>query len=128
MAMLTLHFIDNPSIKGREGRYQLVRVKTAAVVKSWRASLFSFEWLDASGAIRTLDDLPLHERDKRLKIEQCIKSGESLPRPVLGIGMLDNIEIGAARDVFLTLAASGVEIVEAHIPASNAAEFKKFLA
>lgn len=128
MKTLDLHFIDNPSIKGREDRYQVVRVKSAAVLKSWRSSLFSFEWLNTDGSIRSLDDLPLHERDKRLKVEESIQKNEELSRPVLGIGMLDNIEIGAAREVFLTLAASGVEVIEAHIPASNVAEFKKFIA
>ncbi len=128
MGTLDLQLIDNPVIKGREDRYKVVRVKTVPILTSWRTSLFSFEWLETDGSIRTLDNLPLHERDKRLKIEQSLKKGEALARPVLGIGIMDNVEIGAARDVFLTLAAQGVDVIEAHIPVSNTADFKKFLA
>jgi hypothetical protein len=128
MTVQTLSFTDSPAILGREDRYAQVRVKTAAVLESWRGSLFSFEWLDAKGALRGLDDLPLHERDKRLKIERALQAGEPLARPVLGIGILDNVEIGAGRDVFLTLAAHGMEAIEVYIPAANAREFKKFLA
>ena len=123
-----LSFIDNPSIKGRESRYEIVNVAASKTLKSWKLSLFSFEWLDENGAIRKIDDLPLKERDKRLKVEDFIKSGVAVERPVLGIGIQDNIEIGAGRDVFLTLAASGVEIIQVHIPISCKKDFKQFLA
>ena len=128
MATLDTHFSDSPSIKGREDRYVALRVRTDAILKSWRSSLFSFEWLNPDGSIRSLDELPLHERDKRVKIEKKLAAGEALDRPVLGIGIMDNVEIGAGRDIFLTLAATGLKEIEVHIPVSNAKEFKQFIA
>lgn len=125
--MINSDFIDNSSVKGREDRYLIVKVRAKDVLKSWRKSLFSFEWLTPEGNIRSLDELPLHERDKRLKIEKYLSHGEKLERPVLGIGMLENVEIGAGRDVFLTLASHGVSEIEVHIPASNKSDFKSFL-
>lgn len=127
MATLDLNFTDSTSLKGREDRYAVVRVKTAAILKSWKSSLFSFEWLHPDGSIRGLDDLPLHERDKRIKVEKMVQKGEAVERPVLGIGLLDNIEIGAGRDIFLTLAAQGVQDIEVHIPVSCKKDFKDFL-
>jgi len=127
MATLDLQFTNSPSTKGREDRYAVVRVSVAAVLKSWRSSLFSFEWLNPDGSIRTLDELPLHERDKRVKIEATLAKGAGVDRPVLGIGLLDNIEIGAGRDVFLTLAAQGFQDIEVHIPVSNMKDFKQFI-
>ncbi len=76
---------------------------------------------------RRLDDLPLHERDKRLKVEKHMAKGDTLERPVLGIGVLDNVEIGAGRDIFLTLAAKGTREIEVHIPKGNQQDFKSFL-
>lgn len=127
MATLSLHFTDSPSTRGREDRYTIARVSVGAVLKSWRASLFSFEWLNPDGSIRTLDELPLHERDKRLKIESTLAAGAGIERPVLGIGILDNVEIGAGRGVFLTLAAQGLQDIEVHIPVSNLKDFKQFI-
>lgn len=127
MTVASLQFTDHSSLKGREDRYAVVRVDTAAILKSWRQSLFSFEWLTPEGALRDLDDLPLHERDKRLKVEKHLANGDPLERPVLGIGILDNIEIGAGRDVFLTLAAQGIKTIEVHIPRSCQNDFKSFL-
>lgn len=127
MSVMDLVFTNSPSLKGREDRYMVVRVHSKEVLKSWKGSLFSFEWLTPDGSIRPLDDLPLHERDKRLKVEKHLKAGDSIERPVLGIGILDNVEIGAGRDVFLTLASQGAPVIEVHIPASNAKDFKKFI-
>jgi hypothetical protein len=127
MAALDLRFTDSTAIKGREDRYMAARVSAGAVLKSWRLSLFSFEWLQPDGSIRTLDELPLHERDKRCKIEKMLAAGGSFERPVLGIGLLDNVEIGAGRDVFLTLAAKGAQDIEVHIPVSNLKDFKQFI-
>jgi hypothetical protein len=127
MATLDTHFTDSPSIKGREDRYMVVRVRADAILKNWRSSLFSFEWLNPDGSIRTLDELPMHERDKRVKIEKKMAGGETFDRPVLGIGIMDNVEIGAGRDIFLTLAAKGFKDIEVHIPVSNSKDFKQFL-
>lgn len=127
MNTLGLSLIDHSSLKGREARYAVVHVDTALTLKSWKTSLFSFEWLNPDGSLRALDDLPVHERDKRLKVEKALSGGERLERPVLGIGILDNVEIGAGRDVFLTLAARGFKEIEVHIPVSCQTEFKRFL-
>jgi hypothetical protein len=120
-------FKDNPALKGREDRYETVSVDAAKALKSWKTSLFSFEWLTPEGKIREADDLPLKERDKRLKTEENIKNGKALDRPVLGIGLMDNLEIGAGRDVFLTLCALGHPAITVHIPKSSAKDFKQFL-
>ena len=128
MAATDLTMIDNAGIKGREDRYTVIRIDTAKTLKSWQSSLFSFEWLMPDGAIRSLDDLPLRERDRRIEAEKALKGGSPLERPILGIGIMDNVEIGAGRAVFLTLAAQGHKSIDVHIPASNHDDFRKFLA
>ena len=46
------------------------------------------------------------------------RSHQSLPRPVLGWGLFDCVEIGSGRDVFLTLAALGMRHIPVHAPRS----------
>ncbi len=104
----------------------LITVDAAKTLKSWETSLFGFEWLEKDGSIRTLQSLPLKERDKRLKVEAALQKGDDLPRPVLGIGLMDNVEIGSGREVFLTLAALGHKTISVHIPKSLADEFEQF--
>ncbi len=128
MATAMLQMTDNPAVKGREDRYRLVRIDTAKTLKSWRQSLFSFEWLASDGSIRTLDDLPMQEHQKRIEIEALLKKGGQIERPVLGIGIMDNIEIGAGRAAFLTLAAQGHKFIEVHIPVASEDDFRPFFA
>jgi len=127
MLMETLQLTNSPAIVGRESRYMTVRVDADKVLKSWQKSLFSFEWLTPEGKIRSIDDLPMREHEKRLEVEAALRTGRALERPVLGIGIMDNVEIGAARAVFLTLAAAGHKIIEVHIPAGNKDDFKTFI-
>ncbi|MGQ0527354.1 MAG: hypothetical protein ACT4OY_04905 [Alphaproteobacteria bacterium] len=122
-------FSDNPAVSAAAdpGKYVEIMVSAPKVLESWRLSLFSYEWLDGDGRIKPLEALPAHEQHKRLNAETLIRAGQPLIKPVLGIGILDNVEIGSGRAEFMTLAARGVTPIPVHIPRSNLAEFKPFM-
>lgn len=122
-----LDFIDNPAIKARREHYLDVTVDSEKVLKSWRQSLYAFEWMLPDGRIKSRDELPASEQPKRDEAEKQIHEGQKLIRPVLGIGLLENVEIGAGRALFLTLAAAGIKAIPVHIPKSNQDEFAAFL-
>lgn len=128
MSVNSIELCDNPAIAGRAERYMTVRVDTARILQSWRESLMAHEWLTPEGTVREPDGMNMLDRDKILKVRKALQSGSSLPRPVLGIGILDNVEIGAGRDVFCVLAAMGASVIDVHIPRSNEAEFVPYLA
>lgn len=124
----TLSFIDNPVIKGREQNYREITVSVPRIVESWRASLFAFEWMLPDGRIKDRDELPENEKPKRDAVEALIGKGKPLEKPVLGIGLLENVEIGTGRATLLTAAAHGVKAMPVHVPASHADEFAPFIA
>lgn len=123
-----LNFIDNPVVAGREDRYETVEIAVPSVLESWRLSLFSYEWVLPDGRIKDLAELPTGEQEKRKTVETLLAQGQVFEKPVLGIGLLENVEIGSGRAVFLTLAAHGVKTLPVHIPRSNRKEFAPFLA
>lgn len=126
-AVNNLEFTANPAVQGRRDHYLDVTVDTAKILKSWQSSLYSFEWMLPDGRIKTRDELPANEQLKRDEAEDKIRSGRPLDKPILGIGLLENVEIGSGRALFLTLAATGLKEIPVHIPKSNADEFKPFL-
>ncbi len=126
-ANLDIKFIDNTRIAANLGNYEAIDVVVAPVIESWRESMFSFEWLDKQGDIRSLDDLPDKEKPKRERVEALLAAQESIEKPVLGIGLKDNVEIGMGRAEFLTLAAHKLEIIPVHVPKSNLEDFKPFV-
>ena len=118
--------IDNPVAVNRADHYIEITVDTAKVMKSWRESLFSFEWLLPDGRIKSPAELSDAERPRREVVEAAIAAQKPLEKPILGIGMMDNVEIGSGRATFLTLVAHGIKTIPVHIPRSNEADFKKF--
>ena len=124
----TIMFIDNAAVKNNSDRYVTVTVDVAKILKSWRQSLFAFEWMLPDGGIKSAAELSAAEQTRRTAVEEQLKKNTALEKPVLGIGLLDNVEIGAGRAVFLTLAASGAKKMPVHIPKSSRDEFAKFMA
>lgn len=123
-----IRFIDNPAIQERSAAYLGIVVDTAQILKSWQISLFSFEWLLPDGRIRTLAELSEAEKPKRARVEELIRAGTPIEKPILGIGIMDNVEIGSGRAEFLTLVAHGIKTIPVHIPKTNQSDFKEFLA
>lgn len=123
-----IKFCENSLTLEDPARYVAIHVRVPEIVKSWRLSLFSFEWLKADGKIKTPEELSETEREKRRAVETLLREGTPLPMPILGIGVTDNIEIGCGRAEFLTLAAMGVQTVPVHIPKSCESDFKPFRA
>lgn len=123
----TFHFQENPAIRGREDAFIAVEALVAPVLASWKESLFAHEWLHQDGSIRKPAEMPEPIRIRRKATEESIDQGPLLERPVLGIGIMDNIEIGAGKDLFLTLAARGVQTIPVHIPKSQIKDFRFFV-
>lgn len=119
-------FQDNPVARNRPDHYIEITVDTGKIMKSWRSSLFSFEWLLPDGRIKTLAELSDNERARRAAVEAALTGQQPLDKPVLGIGIMDNVEIGSGRATFLTLVDLGLETLPVHIPRGNEADFKKF--
>ena len=62
-----------------------------------------------------------------LAVENNFKVNKPIEKPVLGIGLLENIEIGIGRHVFLTAAHLGYKKIPVHIPKSHADDFLPFI-
>lgn len=125
MTLKKINFIDNP---GAKSGFVTVYIDSASVLKSWKKSLYSYEWLDSNGDIKPVSKLKPAEYDKRKSVEACIQNEQPLSTPILGIGIMDNIEIGSARAELLTCIDLGYTTLPAHIPQSQQKDFKPFLA
>lgn len=120
-------FKDNPALKGREEKFVTLEIKVAPVLASWQESIFAHEWLTPDGKIKKPSEMAEKVQERRKEIEKQIKGDAPLERPVLGIGILDNIEIGSGKDLFLSLAALGATTIPVHIPKSHENDFRMFI-
>lgn len=120
-------FQDNPALKGREEKFVTLEIKVVPVLASWQESIFAHEWLMPDGQIKKMSEMADKVQLRRAEIEKIIAGQGPLDRPVLGIGILDNIEIGSGKDLFLSLAALGMATIPVHIPKSHEQDFRMFI-
>ena len=120
-------FTDNSALKGREEKFVTLDIKVAPVLASWQESIFSHEWLTPDGKIKKMSDMADKVQLRRAEIDKILGSDSPLERPVLGIGILDNVEIGSGKDLFLSLAALGMTTIPVHIPKSHENDFRMFI-
>lgn len=123
-----IEFTDNQAIADRKDNYLAITVDATKVIQSVRQSLRAFEWLHPDGRFKTPAELNEPEQEAYQQARANIESGKALPKPVLGIGLLENIEIGMGRAVFMLAAASGAKTIPVHIPKAHEADFKPFIA
>lgn len=124
---VTITFEENPSVKLRNQPYETIEVDLEKVLKSWKASLYSFEWLDQDGKIKPVAALKDADQERRRQIEARIEKGMPLEMPILGIGMLDNVEIGVGKAVLLTAAAMGTKTMPVHVASVHLDDFKAYI-
>lgn len=126
-ATTAIEFTDNPHIADRKGNYLPVTVDSAKIINSWRGSLRAFEWITPEGKIKDMAALKPAEQEQRKEIEDLLNQGTPLAKPVLGIGLLENVEIGIGRATFLVAVAHGMKTVPVHIPKAHEKDFQPFL-
>lgn len=123
-----IQFKDSKAAQNNPNFYLSVTLDVKAVIKSWQLSVFSFEWINKDASLKAFDDLKQSDQDKRKTIETAINNNDPIEKPILGIGIQDNIEIGSGKAVICTLAAHGIKNFDAHIPKSNEDDFKSLIA
>ena len=118
---------DNTTLKDRADKFTILQVDLSKIVKDWKKSLYSFEWLLPDGTVRPPEKLTTQYRHQYNNVEQIYQLSGTLERPILGLGMMDNVEIGSRKEVLLTLTRLGVETMDVHVPKSCLEDFKKFM-
>lgn len=121
-------FADNPSVRSQTGAYTELLVDATKVLQSWKISLLAHELIGKDGYIKSDDDLNETRLEKRELIRARLNAGEMLEKPILGIGIFDNIEIGAGSDVLATLVIEGYTILPVHVRTSQLSDFEAFRA
>lgn len=125
--MNTLNLIANTGTLQDPDLYTEITVDAGKIIESWTLSVMSLEWLDKKGRIKALKNLKPMKQEKRLAIEEALKNGERIEKPILGIGLYDNVEMGSGRAAFVTLAAQGFDCIPVHVRKSQLASFQEFV-
>lgn len=121
-------FMDNPVAAARAGQYVELLIDAAKVLQDWRASLLAHELVDKNGFVKGDNDITEVRLEKRENVRTRLADGEPIEKPILGIGIFDNVEIGAGSDVLVTLVMEGFATLPVHVRVSQLRDFDAFRA
>ena len=95
-------------------------------VESWRQSIIAHEWLSKDGAFKGIDALSAPLKTQWEESLARAESGYEIERPILGLGVLDNIEIGTNRSILSVADHLGIGSIEVVVPEGMVKLFKGF--
>lgn len=120
-------FIDHPNVGANKDAYIDGVLDLDKAMPSWRQSLLAHKWLTTDGYPKPPETLGAEQKEKYDTYEAMLKNGEALPKPIIGIGMVDNVEVGSGQAVILLLAHKGVKQIPVHIRNSQSKKLMKFM-
>lgn len=127
MSTATPRFTDHPNVAANRDAYTDATLDIAKALPSWRQSLISYKWLNAEARPKGASDLADEQRAQVDDVIRILTRGDALPKPIVGLGMLDNLEVGSGAAIVATLAAQGVKTIPVHVRKAQEKGLKKFL-
>lgn len=112
---------DNPD------KYIVMQLDLQKTIESWAMSIVAHEWLK-SGTFKPHEDLQDHLQGEWTTILESAKATKTFVRPILGIGVLDNVEVGTNRAVLSVANHLDLGSIEVMIPRSMVNLFEEFQA
>ena len=121
----TIDFIDNSAATEQ---FICIHINAPTILPSWRDSMLAHDWITPDGRLKPAKALSPDALAQRREVEEALNKGLPIMKPILGIGIMDNVEIGSGRATLTTLMTQGVTIIPVHIHKSNEKEFAPYMA
>ena len=120
-------FYDHEVVQKAPQDYVEITVSPQHILKCWQSSMFACEMLDKKGEIKEQGDMSPDNLKRYLDCLEMIKRSEETPKPILGYGIMDNIEIGVGREIVLAARTLELKEMPVHIRKAQADDIAKIL-
>lgn len=125
--MTAAQFCDHVIVNKNPEDYIEVETSPQAIFKVWKLSFFAHELLHNDGQVKTAEELSGDTLEKYIQAAEAFKRGETVVKPILGVGIYDGIEIGVGREIIAAAYHAGVKSIPANIRKAQADEILSFL-
>lgn len=121
-------FCDHAVTLNNPDDYVELQVMPNQILQAWRSSMFAHELIAKDGRIKDENDLEGQNLEKYLTAFEALKRGESIEKPLLGIGIYDGVEIGTGREIIVAAFHLGIPNVPIHVRKAQSDEVQACLA
>lgn len=104
------NFYNHEVVQKSPDDYVEILCSPDQILSAWRLSMFAHELIDKNGAVKPQSAMQGHVLQKYLTALESLKRDEDIAKPILGVGMMDNIEIGIGQEI--VAAAKNIDIAE----------------
>lgn len=121
-------FCDHEVVQRFPDDYTEITTSPSAILDAWSMSLFAHEILSKDGSIKPESEMTEATLDRYLQAVSSLKKGENLSKPVLGVGIMDGVEIGIGREIIAACITLGVSEITFHVRQGQVDDIKTLLA
>lgn len=125
--MTTINFCNHTIIDQSPDDYVEIETSPSKIFSVWKLSFFAHELLNQDGGVKAESEITGDTLQKYIDAMESIRRGEDIPKPVLGVGIYDGIEIGIGREVIAAAYHSGVETIPTHVRKGQRDEIENLL-
>jgi hypothetical protein len=124
--MIAPVFTDHEIVQKDPEKYIEMECRPSDILKAWSLSSHAHELLDKQGEV--LDKSVMNDVTLAKYITACdaLKKGEAIAKPVIGIGIMDNLEIGIGREIIAAACVMGIDQILTHVRKAQHNEIRKF--
>ncbi len=120
-------FYDHEIVQQSPDDYYEMTLNAYSVLKAWSSSLFAHELLKSDGTIKDQSEMSDGTLDKYITATELIKKQESIAKPIIGVGMMDGIEIGVGREIIAVCHQMNIDTIPVQMRKAQRAEIEKLL-
>ncbi len=120
-------FYDHEIVQQSPDDYAELTLSPRVILDAWALSMFAHELLDRDGAVKDKSDIKNETLERYVAAEESMKRGEGVAKPIIGIGIMDGIEIGIGREIIAAAHVMGVKDIPVHVRQAQADEVKAAL-
>lgn len=127
LTMTEPHFCNHAIVDKNPADYTEIVACPRDILAVWKLSLFAHELLHGDGRIKDESELAGDTLQKYIAARESIKRGEDIPKPILGVGIYEGIEIGVGREIIAAAYHENLDKIPASVRKAQADEIKKHL-
>lgn len=120
-------FYDHEIVQRSPSDYLELSISPSIILTAWSQSMFAHEILSKDGTIKPNTQMSEATLDLFLKAQDMLKRDEPVAKPVLGVGIMDNVEIGVGREIVAAAYVLGLSVMPVHVRKGQADDIKTLL-
>jgi len=120
-------FFDHEVVQKSPNDYEELSIAPHDLLRAWSLSMFAHELLAKNGNIKSESELSGQTLEKYVAALEMIKRSEPLSKPIIGIGIMDGVEIGIGREIIAACVSMNIGKISINVRKAQSKDVKKLL-